>query len=246
MEYIDEIDFYADTDSVPDGPTTTMAPIPSQSPTSQGTDCLTVTLQTAMWGSEISWTLDTCSSDSTYGNNQVYSQTCCWQSMPATMALYCDDSYGDGWHGAYITILGNTYCDNFNFGASMSATVSADGSAPADDDAGCEDSDSYNGQCGYIDNTHVSCAQGSCCLSLGFCSTNNFLCMIMGDSPYSDGGCPISSEIQRSALAEEAVQTPISIPVYFLAFIGASSVLYYGFNAMCNRMKPYETIDVVC
>jgi len=246
MEYIDEIDFYGDLDSA-DGSlnTTTMAPMPSFAPTAMGTDCLDVTLSTARYGNEISWTLDTCTSEQDYGNNQEYTQTCCWQTMPATMDLVCEDSYGDGWHGAEITVLGNTYCDNFMTGHSMAHTISSDGSAPDEDEAGCQGSSSFNGQCGFIDNTHVSCDEG-CCTPFSFCTTNGFVCMLMPDSPYSDGGCPVSTEIQQSALVDEAVQTPISIPVYFLAFIGASSVLYYGVNAMCSRMKPYEQIDVVC
>ena len=28
----------------------------------------------------------------------------------------CDDSYGDGWHGGYIEIDGNKYCDDFTTG----------------------------------------------------------------------------------------------------------------------------------
>ena len=27
--------------------------------------------------------------------------------------LHCKDSYGDGWHGGYVDIQGNRYCNNF-------------------------------------------------------------------------------------------------------------------------------------
>ena len=35
---------------------------------------------------------------------------------PGTFTIYCKDSYGDGWHGGYIEILGNNYCTGFSTG----------------------------------------------------------------------------------------------------------------------------------
>ena len=33
---------------------------------------------------------------------------------PGEYTLECKDSYGDGWHGGYITVAGTKYCENFN------------------------------------------------------------------------------------------------------------------------------------
>ncbi len=93
-------------------------------------DCtdVTVNMHTANWGSEISWDLGGCQSDTQYGNAQVYHQTCCLSSGANT--LKCEDSYGDGWHGGYITVTWSdgtqrTYCNSFSSGHLMEVVAQA-------------------------------------------------------------------------------------------------------------------------
>merc|ERR1719510_2899676 len=74
--------------------------------------CFNVELTTESYGSEITWSLDTCQSDGTYGDNHIYNEQCCL--LPGVYTLTCLDSYGDGWHGGRITILGNIFCDDFD------------------------------------------------------------------------------------------------------------------------------------
>ena len=37
--------------------------------------------------------------------------------------MQCIDSYGDGWHGGYIEVLGNKYCAGFTSGKSKTNGV---------------------------------------------------------------------------------------------------------------------------
>ena len=90
-----------------------------------GTTCLEVKLTTKVHGSEISWTLGTCSSDTSYGNNQEYVQRCCLAH--GSHYLQCLDSYGDGWTGGYIEVAGTSYCDTFSSGRSMSTLINLQG-----------------------------------------------------------------------------------------------------------------------
>ena len=62
-------------------------------------------------GLENSWELGPCSSSGTYGDNQEYTEQCCL--APGIYTLSCKDSYGDGWHGAFIKISGLNYCQDF-------------------------------------------------------------------------------------------------------------------------------------
>ena len=55
-----------------------------------------------------------CSSNSpgSYGWYQTYPEICSLQ-VGKIYKLHCKDTYGDGWHGGYITIQNTRYCDNF-------------------------------------------------------------------------------------------------------------------------------------
>ena len=77
-------------------------------------DCFDVTLTTKRYGNEISWTLGSCSSDTNYGDYHEYTKRCCLS--PGRYTLVCKDSYGDGWHGGYLTVLGTRFCESFNSG----------------------------------------------------------------------------------------------------------------------------------
>ena len=47
-------------------------------------------------------------------NHKTHEAECCLP--PGEYTLKCKDSYGDGWHGGYITIDGKNYCENFSGG----------------------------------------------------------------------------------------------------------------------------------
>ena len=47
-------------------------------------------------------------------NYKTHEAECCLP--PGEYTLECKDSWGDGWHGGYITINGTNYCENFNRG----------------------------------------------------------------------------------------------------------------------------------
>ena len=69
---------------------------------------------TQAWGNENSWTFGFCSSSQTYSNYQEYTEECC---QPAgSYDLTCTCSYGDGWHGGYIQIGNDQYCEDFTAG----------------------------------------------------------------------------------------------------------------------------------
>ena len=39
-------------------------------------------------------------------------------------SIYCVDAYGDGWHGGYLEINGEKYCDDFDSGFSATDLMS--------------------------------------------------------------------------------------------------------------------------
>ena len=80
-----------------------------------GTFCFEVTHTSTQYGSENSWTLGTCSNTSPHVNHATANVECCL--VPGEYTLECKDSYGDGWHGGYMTIQGVNYCTNFQTGS---------------------------------------------------------------------------------------------------------------------------------
>ena len=71
---------------------------------------------------DISWSLGSCQSNrgnqgqSVYIGNQEYNQQCHFSTSPTTWVfrLTCKETYtGDGWGGAFITINGINYCEDF-------------------------------------------------------------------------------------------------------------------------------------
>ena len=83
--------------------------------------CFNVAVTTAIYGNEITWSLDTCQSEGTYGEYNDYSEECCLAAGVYT--LTCQDSYGDGWHGGIITVQGKIYCDDFRTGRNLTKQV---------------------------------------------------------------------------------------------------------------------------
>ena len=89
--------------------------------TTDDTHCFEVKTTTKSYGDEISWLIGSCASNNGYGNNQEYTQQCC---LPfGTYNLKCTDSYGDGWHGAYIMVDGTKYCESFSSGGAMTIGI---------------------------------------------------------------------------------------------------------------------------
>ena len=56
--------------------------------------------------------MGTCSNTIIHENYQTHEAECCLP--PGEYTLECKDSYGDGWHGGFITINEINYCENFN------------------------------------------------------------------------------------------------------------------------------------
>ena len=80
---------------------------------------------TTSYGHEINWSLDNCSGNGSYGNDNRYTDQCCLAA--GTHNLICQDSYGDGWHGGFIEFDGNRYCDDFTNGYEFSIPVNISG-----------------------------------------------------------------------------------------------------------------------
>ena len=86
-----------------------------------------VTLETRRWGNEVSWELLEGSTDlvkcrsnpvGSYGwhNTYVHPEKCNLCS-DTEYKIHCKDSFGDGWHGGFLTIDGQIYCDDFCTGS---------------------------------------------------------------------------------------------------------------------------------
>ena len=75
----------------------------------------------------MSWLFGSCNNNQQYQNDQEYDQTCCFLTSPTNWVfqLNCKDSYGDGWHGAFITINGKDYCRDFLTGREETVYVEA-------------------------------------------------------------------------------------------------------------------------
>jgi hypothetical protein len=74
-----------------------------------------VAMTVASYGSEISWKIHDSSgslacSGGPYNNDSVYEESC--HLSPGSYTLTCLDSYGDGWHGGYLSIADVPYCGN--------------------------------------------------------------------------------------------------------------------------------------
>ena len=69
-------------------------------------------------GGEISWSFGTCNNNQQYQDNQEYNQQCHFSTSPSNWVykLKCMDNRNDGWHGAFITINGVNYCEDFSNG----------------------------------------------------------------------------------------------------------------------------------
>jgi len=83
---------------------------------------LSMSLLTSSYGSEVSWEIVTVddtvvceggrNTGTYYDSSAEYEVTDC-QLEGGDYVLNCIDSYGDGWHGATVTINGVAYCGEF-------------------------------------------------------------------------------------------------------------------------------------
>jgi len=106
-------------------PTTAPTRLPVENTCPSGSNLHTLEMHTAIYGDEISWNflgVEDCDSDgANYESDSLYTTNCCIPSGQHT--LMCNDSYGDGWHGAYMLIDGTKYCEDFHDGPVMSVVV---------------------------------------------------------------------------------------------------------------------------
>lgn len=127
---------------------------------------VTISLETAIWASEISWELldesgNTIIAGNGYADNSAYQTSACLEDGCYTLNLY--DSFGDGWNSALLLLQINDDMPNgfqllsgsfeaFVFG------INADCEAPADPIEGCTDplavnfnpdADTEDGSCFY-------------------------------------------------------------------------------------------------
>ena len=95
---------------------------------------------TVGYANENSWSLGTCVSEQTYGDEKQYHQDCCLDSEVHT--LTCKDSEGDGWSGGWrfnpekwkyekinghLEINGVRYCEDFDSGSEQIHTITFSG-----------------------------------------------------------------------------------------------------------------------
>ena len=86
-----------------------------------GDICINIKIVTKEWANENSWTFGSCSSNDTYQNYATVTEQCC---QPAGQyELVCKCSYGDGWHGGYLEINGQRYCEEFKDGKEKKETA---------------------------------------------------------------------------------------------------------------------------
>ena len=77
--------------------------------------CFNVSHTSKGYGEENSWSLGTCSNKSPHVSHNTAEANCCL--TPGKYTLKCHDKYGNGWHGGYITIAGNNFCEGFKKGS---------------------------------------------------------------------------------------------------------------------------------
>ena len=90
--------------------------------------CFDVKTVTKDWGHEIEWNIGgsthaSYENEQRYENDQEYTQQCCLPKDQSEFAITCKDTYGDGWHGGYLEIEGEKYCEEFTNGDELSDTL---------------------------------------------------------------------------------------------------------------------------
>ena len=108
-----------------------------------GTDgCIAVKTVVKDFGTEMSWSIGgTCENKEGYFENKEYTQKCC---VAEGSTITCQDSFGDGWHGGYLEIDGQKYCDIFSSGYKFSVKLNSDDSDGSGGDVSITSSTSWD------------------------------------------------------------------------------------------------------
>ena len=92
------------------------------------TACVNVDVVTTTknWGEEVSWNIPgvaaCATSTGSFSRYADSTKSCCLP--PGTHTINCLDSYGDGWHGGYLTIGTTTnICKTFSYGSSATGSI---------------------------------------------------------------------------------------------------------------------------
>ena len=94
------------------------------------------------FGTEMSWSIGgTCENEEGYLENKEYTQKCC---VAEGSTITCQDSFGDGWHGGYLEIDGQKYCDIFSSGYKFSVKLNSDDSDGSGGDVSITSSTSWD------------------------------------------------------------------------------------------------------
>ena len=75
--------------------------------------CFNVTVNTFSYGNETKWSIGNCKGEG-YQDNDRYIEQCCLH--PGYHVLICEDTFGDGWHGGFIHLNDEIYCEDFRNG----------------------------------------------------------------------------------------------------------------------------------
>ena len=86
-----------------------------------GDICFIVTHTSKRDANENWWKLGSCSNKHPHLDLSTANTQCCLP--PGEYTLECKDTYGDGWHGGYITINGEDYCKTFTEGHSTTREI---------------------------------------------------------------------------------------------------------------------------
>ena len=87
-------------------------------------ECFYVETTAKQYGSEISWSIGSCTNNQAYPSNNVFTQQCCLAG--GDYKITCKDSYGDGWNNGYLSIKGEQYCKDFTSGEEKQVDLSID------------------------------------------------------------------------------------------------------------------------
>eukprot|EP00854_Cymbomonas_tetramitiformis_P023643 gene23643-28639_t len=89
--------------------------------------CMSITVETfsGIYPDEISWYIHDhdCKGESYTDSSNIYHTSCC---VATPFIVTCEDSYGDGWNAAYLSIQGAYVCQDFTSGFSHTAEVALD------------------------------------------------------------------------------------------------------------------------
>ena len=84
------------------------------------TVCIDVKL-TIVAGNEVAWSLGSYQFGPYTLDQSTATETFCVK--PGSYSLICKDSAGDGWHGGYIEINDQKYCEEFRSGSSKTSQI---------------------------------------------------------------------------------------------------------------------------